>query len=173
MSQSALPLAALEALRRGDKLGAIKILREAQGMDLKSAAQLVERHLHGPRGDGTLTSPGEVAASMLRSVLRGEKIDMARVIGESTGMDPVQSKEMADRLRQRIQGAASGNAPNEARMQAKMDAERAKTQVLYKQRHTPTVAPGDSAGFGWLVWVIMLAAAILFVGSWWIGTSAS
>lgn len=39
-----LPANVVDALRRGHKIEAIKLLREAEGLDLKAAKERVERH---------------------------------------------------------------------------------------------------------------------------------
>jgi len=54
-----LPPDVVDALRRGRKIDAIKLIRERQGLDLKDAKALVERFVAANRAEPGLAAPGE------------------------------------------------------------------------------------------------------------------
>lgn len=83
-ADSGLPPAALDALARGNKLEAVKLVREASGLGLAEAKDLVDAHLHGTPSfhhpihsvadaqdavRAAMAEPGRVAASPLASPL--------------------------------------------------------------------------------------------------------
>ena len=47
-----LPANVIEALKRGQKIEAVKLLREAEGLDLKAAKERVDRHAANHPGAG-------------------------------------------------------------------------------------------------------------------------
>ncbi|MGA0024659.1 MAG: ribosomal protein L7/L12 [Burkholderiales bacterium] len=57
-----LPAAAVAALRAGDKIGAIKLVRQSAGVDLKDAKEIVDRFEVRSAGASGL-APGEVPRS--------------------------------------------------------------------------------------------------------------
>jgi ribosomal protein L7/L12 len=60
---SAIPPEALAALEQGNKIEAIRLLRERTGLGLKEAKQAVESVQAESQGSPSLRSPGEVAKS--------------------------------------------------------------------------------------------------------------
>jgi ribosomal protein L7/L12 len=65
MGDGALPAAALAALARGQKVEAVKIVREATGLSLAAAKKLVDDHQNPPAGDfGHVVPPGLLNSPM-------------------------------------------------------------------------------------------------------------
>lgn len=62
-STTQLPASAVEALQRGDKIEAIKRLREQTGLGLKEAKDIVDASPHASISKGDALSPGEVPKS--------------------------------------------------------------------------------------------------------------
>jgi hypothetical protein len=58
-----LPPDVVDALRRGRKVDAIKLVRERQGLDLKDAKALVERFVGTNRAELGLAGPSEGAGA--------------------------------------------------------------------------------------------------------------
>jgi ribosomal protein L7/L12 len=108
------------ALRAGHKIDAIKLLREATGLGLKEAKELIDQHATGlpmqetpaakPRTVGALlTLPFQVAAA-LRS---GNKIEAIRLMREKAGLGLEQAKTAVDAFEQENRDNDSGRAPGE------------------------------------------------------------
>ena len=68
---SVLPDDVLAALRGGNKIEAIKRLREATGLGLKEAKDLVEAHEAGDAGDATIGAPRSSADAPMPTVVSG------------------------------------------------------------------------------------------------------
>ena len=62
-SADPLPLPVVEALQRGNRIEAIKLLRESTGMDLRDAHDAVEKFRRSTAADATGLAPGEVPKS--------------------------------------------------------------------------------------------------------------
>lgn len=174
MADMPLPQAALAALQRGDKLGAIRIVREATGMDLKRAAVAVESH--GQRhlsvsapGAASATDGLQVAQQVMDALLGGKKLDAIKLLREHGGGDLKSAKQAAERLLGQHQSSAMGR--NEHRGEHRLDAERAQSsarlQSIIDQKRVPTVVPGDApgGGLGWILVAMSSALIWLFVAA--------
>lgn len=165
-----LPQAAIAALQRGDTLAAIRIVRDATGLDLKRAAEAVERHGRPQRIGSMPAAAGagdgrQVAQQVMEALLGGKKADAFKLLREHGGSDLQPALQTIERLF----GPARGDAVSrqEHRSEHRLDAERARDsarlQVLIHEKRVPTVSPGDKPGGG-LVWVLVaLAAALLWL----------
>ncbi len=96
-----LPEAAIIALDAGNKLEAIRILREATGLGLKEAKDAVERYVPGdapyraperPSMDGEAFPLGAVSA-----LQNGKMIDAVKIVREAHGVGLKEAKEAVDR----------------------------------------------------------------------------
>src|SRR4051794_39877640 len=67
-----LPPQVIEALRRGDKIGAIKLMREASGLGLAEAKGAVEHHEGGIRPPAHPTRSHAVNAANAARTARGD-----------------------------------------------------------------------------------------------------
>ena len=166
MADLPLPQAALSALQRGDKLAAIRLVREATGLDLKRAALAVEAHVRARGGQAHAATDERMAVAQqaLDALISGKKLEAFKILREAGGKDlgPVLGK-----LEQAMGGRNDAAARNERRNEHRLDAQRAqdgaKLQALIHQKRVPTVAPGDAPGGG-LAWVLVaLGAALLWV----------
>mgnify|MGYP002777078849 FL=1 len=172
MADMPLPQAAIAALQRGDKLTAIRIVREATGLDLKQAAVAVEMHGRRHRAASTGADAAgrqDIAQQILGSLLGGKKAEAVQLlrdhVNKSGNSDVISALQTAER----VLGAQRGDsvAKNEHRSEHRLDAERARgsarLQALIHQKRVPTVSPGDAPGGG-VVWVLVaMAAAILWL----------
>ena len=89
-----LPGPVREALDKGHKLEAIKLLREATGMGLAEAKALVENQARGVRPGGVLQDPGAVAEALEK----GDRIEAIKRLREQTGMGLKEAKDAVDTL---------------------------------------------------------------------------
>jgi ribosomal protein L7/L12 len=155
-----LPPEAVRALKRGQLIEAIKIVRDSTGMDLKSAKEAVERYAHRQQyqpdwpdeGDGARTGP-DIAmqdrgfASMpsiaLAALAQGNKIEAIRLTREATGLDLAAAKRLVENHENPPVGAF-GHLPSEI------------------PRH-PMAEPGrvQPGSYSWLPVVIILLAAVV------------
>lgn len=169
MAEMPLPQAAIAALQRGDKLAAIRIVREATGLDLKRAALAVEahgrRHLAASAGRDPAAGPlggPQVAQRILDSLVAGKKIDAMQLLREHGGSDLKGALQTVEALFGQRPGDSV--AKQEHRSEHRLDAERAREsvrlQALIHEKRVPTVSPGDAPGAG-LVWILVALAAAL------------
>ena len=171
MADMPLPQAAIAALQRGDKLAAIRMVREATGLDLKQAALAVEAHgrrhlaVSANREAAAPLGGPQVAQRILDSLVAGKKIDAMQLLREHGGSDLKGALQTVEALfGQRRSDAV---AQHEHRAEHRLDAERAREsvrlQALIHEKRVPTVSPGDAPGAG-LVWIVVaLAAAVLWL----------
>ncbi len=102
MRKETFPRAALDALNAGDKIEAIKILREATGIGLKDAKEAVERQMAGePPFPPDQQRSGDVGAFPLAAVtaLQGGKfIEAVKIVREARGIGLKDAKDAVDRF---------------------------------------------------------------------------
>jgi ribosomal protein L7/L12 len=174
-----LPQAAVEALQRGDKLAAIRLVRKATGADLKAAADAVERYARDPRHAQRLepvsgaahSQPADAATRIFESLMRGDRIDAIKLLREAAGADLGNTKTTIERLLQphRHDSQAGGShvqTDDENRLSAKLEAGRAQVQALMNKTRPPTVMPGDAPNAGWAWMLIAIAAALVLLFGW-------
>ena len=85
MTSQQVPPSVIDALRRGDKMGAIKLLREASGGDLKSAMAMIQNlavriaeQQNGGNGDqpGDHSGPHHLGATAAQIASRAETVSV-------------------------------------------------------------------------------------------------
>jgi ribosomal protein L7/L12 len=86
-----LPPAAVEALRRGDKIGAIAIVRTEWGIGLLEAKQAVEGTARGAAARTPALPPEAVGA-----LLRGRMLDAIRSVRVATGLGMKEAKDLVE-----------------------------------------------------------------------------
>ena len=97
-----LPAPVLDALARGQTIEAIKLLREARGLGLKEAKDIVDAQLAGapsslPASSFEQTMPaGALAANVIDALHRGNKIEAVRLVRDQTGMGLKEAKDAVD-----------------------------------------------------------------------------
>lgn len=85
-----------EALEQGNKIEAIKRLRESTGIGLKEAKDLVENH-----GRGTVQNIPDIlpdAASVADALQKGNKIEAIKRLRQQTGLGLKDAKDAIDSL---------------------------------------------------------------------------
>lgn len=152
-----LPAAAVEAVRQGRTIDAVRIVRQVSGLGLKEAHDLVERHRreapgsaqtamadieeHVPPPHGGFVFPPEAA----NAIARGDVIQaIAHVRRANPGLDLRTARAAIDDLR----GARPGTKA-----------------AMPKAQRIPTVVEGDRGHHGWLLVLIFIALAL---GAWWL-----
>ena len=123
MSQAttSLPPQVLDAIRSGKTIDAIRLLREATGMDLKSAKDLIDAHARGAAASVSYTqSPGgakTVPASVVEALQQGRTVDAIKLLREHDGLGLKEAKAWIDAHRASIgsgadwQGLSPGEEP--------------------------------------------------------------
>ncbi len=95
--------AALAALRQGNKIEAIKLIREATGCDLKTAkdlSEVLERDPscgRSPAGAGG-AAVGGVPPDLVALARQGQKIQAIKALRERTGLGLREAKEAIERI---------------------------------------------------------------------------
>ena len=91
-----------DLLQRGEKIEAIKLLREATGMDLKQAAEEVDRLGAGqpPSAWVTTPAPGDDAVSdeVRRLAASGRKIEAIKHLRAETGLGLKEARKRVERI---------------------------------------------------------------------------
>lgn len=100
-----LPQAVREALAQGNKLEAIKRLREATGLDLAAAKQRVEGAARVVPSGGVGTSVHSLPADVSAALAGGDKIGAIKLLREHTGLGLKAAKDHIDAA------TADGNVP--------------------------------------------------------------
>lgn len=121
-----LPPEVLAAIAQGRTIDAIKQLREAHGLGLKEAKDIVDAHRHGngnghaqpaapagPAGFPAFTATGGVPDTVLQALAQGHKIEAIRLLREHAGIGLKEAKDRVDALDVSRQRPADGLAPGE------------------------------------------------------------
>jgi ribosomal protein L7/L12 len=93
-SENLLPENVREALAKGRKIEAIKLLREATGIGLKEAKDIVENNGPVPAVSEKLFDPASVAEALQK----GNKIEAIKRLREQTGLGLKDAKEAVEAL---------------------------------------------------------------------------
>ena len=146
-----LPPEAVAALARGETVAAVKAVRDATGMSLKDARDLVLAHANRP-GGASVDASGKVAfefpPAAAAAVARGEFVEAIALL---RGANPQLSLKSA---REAVEHVRRGALPA---------AEQVRRNALsdYPQR-VPTVVAGDRGSRTWLV-LMLMAVCVVFV----------
>jgi ribosomal protein L7/L12 len=119
-----LPPAVLASLAKGRTIDAIKQLRDAHGLGLKEAKDIIDAHQHGPApahttapagttGFTASTAMGSVPDTVLQALALGHKIEAIRLLREHAGIGLKEAKDRVDALDVSRQRDADGLAPGE------------------------------------------------------------
>ena len=120
-----LPPEVLDAVRRGQTIEAIKLLRETTGLGLKEAKDLVDAVRSGAldeasvaervdaarqRGDvsGALGEAGTLQAAVDAALQRGDMVEAIRLVREQTGLGLKEAKDRVEAQRTPRSGADFG-----------------------------------------------------------------
>jgi len=118
MSRPVLPPDVLESLQHGHKIEAIKRLREATGLGLKEAKDMVDAHERGGAGTGwspRVMTDASLPAQVVQALHAGDKLEAIKLLREHTRIGLKQAKERIDSLSQPGgRGLAPGEVPRTA-----------------------------------------------------------
>jgi len=111
-----LPADVLDALRRGDTIEAIKLLRQSTGLGLKEAKDVIDEHLQGHAVSIDSIAPqGMLPTSVLDAVHRGNKIEAIKLLRAHSGLGLKEAKDAVDAVQQQTnistRGIPSGENP--------------------------------------------------------------
>jgi ribosomal protein L7/L12 len=118
--QPPLPPGARAALDRGNKLEAIRLLREETGISLVAAKEAVEEQGAVVSLSLSARSPeGELPAHVLAALAGGQKIEAIKLLREATGLGLKEAKDAVDAAEARA-SLQAGLAPGEMRRPSKV-----------------------------------------------------
>lgn len=97
-SSRPVPADVLEAANSGNTIEAIKRLREATGLGLKEAKDLIDAHL---RGEPVSVNPssvpdGPLPSAVIEALRRGDKIGAIKLLRNATGLDLKGAKDAVE-----------------------------------------------------------------------------
>ena len=146
-----LPPQAAAAFARGDVIGAVKHVRQATGLGLKEAHDLVQAHAKAqpPEVDGRQAGAFVFPPAASAAIARGEFMAAIALVREANPrLDLKTAKEAIDQVRR-------GAAPVEGAL---------KPGVRPNQPpRVPTVVAGDRGSRGWLtIMLIVVFGAVLY-----------
>jgi len=109
-----LPVDVLAELSRGNKIEAIKLLREATGLGLKESKDVIDQYDgRNPSHATDTSSMGPLPLPVIEALQRGEKIESARLLRKKTGLGLKEAKDWIDTSAQEAQSRGSVRAPGE------------------------------------------------------------
>jgi len=119
-NSAALPPAAIEALSKGNKIGAIKIVRDTWDISLQEAKEAVERGELRNAPPAKPTGPVEIPPEAVPALMRGEMIEAIRIVRTKQRIGLKDAKEAVDAylLTQPALARSVGEARAKARRRA-------------------------------------------------------
>lgn len=118
--QPPLPPGAPAALARGNKLEAIRLLREETGVSLVAAKEAVEEQGAVVSLSPSAQSPeDELPAHVLAALASGQKIEAIKLLREATGLGLKEAKDAVETAEARA-NLQAGLAPGEVRRSSKV-----------------------------------------------------
>lgn len=156
------PPAVAAALRAGQKIEAIKALREATGLGLKEAKDWIEAWERGADA-GPLTliarepeidrsAPYEFPAEAVDALKRGDRIGAIKAVGESLKVGLAEAKAMVEYMERTGKREV---VPNPVALKP------ASAEASRRPGLAPGEVPRGSAGIGkWVALAVVLAAAL-------------
>jgi ribosomal protein L7/L12 len=110
-----LPARVLAALRLGNSVEAIKLLRESTGLGLKEAKDAIDRHHRAarPKSFEDSTPATSLPAAVVDALRQGQKIEAIRLLREQTGLGLAQAKHAVETFHVGPGTVTGGLAPGE------------------------------------------------------------
>lgn len=114
------PAQAELALRSGNKIEAVKIVRAVHRLDLRDALAVVDAHLRGQHADASTTGVGagraDLPADVTMALLRGDRVGALELLEKTHGLANAEAiKRVLDHERQRSKRGLSGRADGTVR----------------------------------------------------------
>lgn len=107
-----LPQEVMAALAKGNKIEAIRLLREATGLSLAAAKEAVERGGTPPIQDSVVGSQA-LPAQVLAELARGNKIQAIKLLRKAKGLGLKEAKDAIDAAEPSRRNATTRLAPGE------------------------------------------------------------
>lgn len=112
--RNSLPVDVLAELRKGNKIEAIKLLREATGLGLKQSKDAIERHDRPDKSDpAAAASRVPIPPAVIEALQRGKKVEAVRLLRATSGLDLKGAKDRIDMHLDESQRSFSHLAPGE------------------------------------------------------------
>lgn len=110
-----LPNAVLDHLKRGNKMEAIKLLRELSGLNLREAKMLVEANTRSPRAsvDPATRVIGLLATSLANAAMKGKGQEAIKALQERAGAARAHAKVAAAKYHIETPRSRPGLSPGE------------------------------------------------------------
>ncbi len=117
MFDHALPANVVDAIDRGESIEAIKLLRQATGLGLKEAKDLVDQHVRGEPVSlpAAVAAPVSLPAPVLAALQRGNKIEAIQLLREHTGLGLKDAKDAVDAALPATPALPAGGSPGAVR----------------------------------------------------------
>ena len=91
-----LPADVVDALRRGEVIEAIKLLRASTGLGLKEAKDMIDQHFRGKPVGMVAAYLGQLPSSVIAALQKGNKIEAIRLLREQTGLGLKEAKDAVE-----------------------------------------------------------------------------
>lgn len=117
MFDHALPANVVDAIDRGEPIEAIKLLRQATGLGLKEAKDLIDQHVRGEPVSLPVAAvaPVTLPAPVLAALQRGNKIEAIQLLREHTGLGLKEAKDAVDAATPTTPALPADGSPGEVR----------------------------------------------------------
>ncbi|MEO7392869.1 MAG: hypothetical protein ABIU58_11890 [Ramlibacter sp.] len=113
-----LPAQVQEALRRGNVMEAIKLLRASGNFGLKEAKELLEAHQRGAAGSkpppprAAATAPGTIPPSVADAMQKGNKLEAIGLLRQQAGLGLKEAREAIE-LQAHVRATPGGLSPGQ------------------------------------------------------------
>ena len=112
--RKSLPVDVLVELLKGNKIEAIKLLREATGLGLKESKDTVDRHDRPLKLDPSAASASvKIPPAVIDALQRGKKVEAVRLMRDTSGLDLKGAKDRIDMHLNESQRHLHARAPGE------------------------------------------------------------
>ena len=153
-----LPSNVMAALQRGNQIEAIKLLREATGLGLKEARDLIDHHARGTAPTFSVAAAvlGSLPGEVVEAWKKGNKIEAIRLLRAKGGAGLTEAKQAIEAF-ERQQRGGSAQAPATKAPNAVAD------MLEVRRRAGRQLSPGEvppSSANKWLIVIVIVLAAL-------------
>jgi ribosomal protein L7/L12 len=103
----------LDAIKRGNHVEAIKLLREQTGLGLKEAKDLVDRQVAGTSTTTPAQWSGTLPPSAMIALQQGNEIEAIRLLRAETGLGLKEAREGVEAVAREMRDAGRLRSPGE------------------------------------------------------------